>query len=136
MNIQKWMVVGAFLTVVGSFGTARADVPGPREECEVDGLGCEACWQSYGSGEDDQKAFNECAEKLKAKGLSEACRHRQGAGDSVFFCPAGVNAGKTVKGGGCGACSVGSEGDLPLSLSLGALLAVSLVYARRRLRKN
>lgn len=111
-------------------GVALADIPGPRDECEVEGLGCETCWEHYGSSPGDAAAFKECSEAKKGKGLREACRHRQGAGDSVFFCPEGKSPEKVTKGGGCAGCSVGEGG---LSGALAALgLGVGLAALRRR----
>ncbi len=111
-------------------GAALADVPGPRSECDAEGLGCETCWEHYGSSSADAAAFKECSEAKKAKGLTEACRHRQGAGDSVFFCPEGKTVKTVTRGGGCAGCSVGEGG---LSGALAALgIGIGLAVFRRR----
>jgi MYXO-CTERM domain-containing protein len=111
--------------------TALADLPGPRDVCDVEGHGCESCWESYRRDDQaEQEAFKKCTEPLLAKGLVEACRDRQGAGDSVYFCPAGAKIGTKVVGGGCGACSVGS-GEISAVLAAGAL-GVALLAMRRR----
>ena len=129
-HVSLGVSLSVFLAVSMSAGAALADVPGPRDECDVEGLGCESCWESYGKGEEDVKAFSECADPKKAKGLVEACRHRQGAGDSVFFCPEGKNVQKVTVGGGCAGCTVGGEG---LSGALAALgIGVGLAAMRRR----
>lgn len=117
--------LSVFLAGLLSSGAALADVPGPRDECEVEGLGCELCWEHYSANEEDSKAFNECAEPKKAKGLVEACRHRSGAGDSVFFCPQGKSVEKVTRGGGCAGCTVG-EGGLS-----GALAALGIGLDRK-----
>lgn len=115
---------------------ALADVPGPREVCDVDEKqGCETCWQHYGSDPVAEEAFKKCAEPLLAKGFSEACRHRQGAGDEVYYCPAGTEVGKTVRGGGCGACAVGA-GEAPVGLGAGLLGIALLAVRRRRARRR
>lgn len=116
--------------------TALADVPGPREECDADEkAGCEVCWQHYGGAEGEEDPFKKCSDPLVAKGFHEACRHRQGAGDSVYFCPAGVEVHKTIRGGGCGACAAGAT-ESPAPLAAGAagigLLGVALLGRRRR----
>jgi MYXO-CTERM domain-containing protein len=111
-------------------GPALADIPGPRDECEVEGSGCEMCWEHYGSGESDANAFKECADAKKAKGFSEACRHRQGAGDAVFFCPEGKSVEKVTRGGGCAGCSVGEGGVTGALAALG--IGAALAAVRRR----
>ena len=73
---------GCVAFVIGlAFATeARADLPGPRPTCDTEGMSCESCWSSYGGEEKDKAAFEACAAPLRAKGLTEGCRHRQGAG--------------------------------------------------------
>ena len=127
--------LSVFLAVSLSSGAAAADVPGPRDECDVEGLGCESCWQHYGSGEADEKAFTECADAKKAKGLVEACRHRAGAGDSVFFCPEGKGVEKVTKGGGCAGCAVGEGGLSGALAAVGIGLAVAAMRRRKAARK-
>jgi MYXO-CTERM domain-containing protein len=115
---------------------ALADLPGPRDVCDVEGRGCESCWESYRRDDAaEQEAFKKCAEALRAKGLVEACRDRQGAGDAVYFCPAGAKIGTKVVGGGCGACSVGS-GEISAVLAAGALGVGLLAMRRRRARRR
>nr|WP_240807087.1 MYXO-CTERM sorting domain-containing protein [Polyangium spumosum] len=109
---------------------AAADVPGPRNECDVEGLGCQSCWGHYGDSPSDKEQFELCAAPLREKGLVEACRHRQGAGDSVFFCPAGVKPETRVVGGGCGACaSAGAAGGAGMVVFLAGM---GIAWARRR----
>lgn len=121
-------VFGVWITL--SAQAARADVPGPREVCETEGLACETCWQHYGSDPDGDAAFAQCKDPLVAKGYTESCRNRQGAGDNVVFCAPGTQAQKVTKGGGCGGCSLGegAAGNALLGLSLG----LALLAARRK----
>ncbi|MEZ4302824.1 MAG: hypothetical protein R3B70_48320 [Polyangiaceae bacterium] len=114
---------------------ALADVPGPREVCDMEDKGCEICWQSYGDSPDDVSAFQKCSEPHTARGLVETCRNRQGAGESVYFCPSGTEPKKTTKGGGCGACTIG-DGDLPAGVAAGALAIGLLAALRRRSKKK
>lgn len=99
--------------------------------CEAEGLNCETCWQHYGASPDDQAAFEACAAPLRAKGYEEGCRHRQGAGDAVFFCPKGVRPETVVSGGGCASCTVSAGEHLDLLGAAGALGLYLLTHARR-----
>lgn len=128
-----WALFGIFVAPAA----AMADLPGPRDECEVPETGCEQCWQHYGNGESEQAAYSQCASAAAAKGLKEACRHRQGAGDAVFFCPEGASVPKVTKdvgGGGCAGCSVGSAGGWGGVAALGAAVGLA-AWRRRRARK-
>jgi len=109
---------------------ARADVAGPRDVCETEGLPCETCWQHYGDDPGGTESFNKCKEAVIAKGYTETCRNNQGAGDNVVFCAPGTEAHKVTKGGGCGGCSLG-EGA-----ATNALLGVSLTLALLALRRK
>lgn len=136
MTLPRSVIVLSFLLgVTFSSRAALADVPGPRSECDVEGQGCESCWQHYGESQEDAEAFKKCSEPLVAKGLVEACRHRQGAGDAVYFCPAGTKVGKTVRGGGCGACAM-DPGEASTALGAGALGLGLLAMLRRRSRRK
>lgn len=133
MTLPRPFIALSILLGLSLSRAAFADAPGPRTVCDVEGLSCESCWQHYGDDPADVEAFKKCSEPLAAKGLTEACRHRQGAGDAVFFCPAGTKVGTTVRGGGCGACSVGS-GEMSAVLAVGALGAALLGLRRRKAR--
>ena len=111
---------------------ARADVPGPRDVCESEGQACETCWQHYGTSPDDEAAFAKCKEPLVAKGYTESCRNRQGAGDNVVFCAPGAAAQKVTRGGGCGGCAVSSGGAA--NALLGVAAGLGLLAMRRRKR--
>lgn len=108
---------------------ALADVPGPREVCETEGMACESCWQPYG-GPEEQAGFEACKAPLAAKGYVEGCRNRQGAGDSVYFCAPGATPEKVTKGGGCGACTVGSTSTTGAFVAMA--IGLGLLAARRR----
>lgn len=113
---------------------AYADIPGPRPECATEGLGCEKCWQHYGEGEDEKAAFEACAAPLREKGFQEGCRHRQGAGDAVFFCPKGVRPETIITGGGgCASCTLSTDQHLDL-VGAAAALGLYLVSHGRRKR--
>jgi MYXO-CTERM domain-containing protein len=118
------------LGLLSAGSPARADLPGPREVCETDGLACETCWQHYGASPENDETFNKCKEPLLAKGYKETCRNRQGAGDNVVFCAPGVTAPKVTKGGGCGGCAIGA-GDLS-NAALAALAGLGALALRRR----
>jgi MYXO-CTERM domain-containing protein len=119
---------------------ASADVPGPRQVCDTEGLTCGSCWDSYGQCPADAPAsacpeeaeYDKCITAQLAKGYVEACREQQGSGENVYYCPPGTQVQTVTKGGGCGGCSLGS------STTSGALLALafglSLLVARRRER--
>ncbi len=131
------LFVAAF-AAVSAWGTmASADVPGPKPVCDAEGLECSVCWRSYGarSAPDPSDPFEQCAQPLRDKGWTEACRNRQGAGDNVWFCAPGVKPEVVTRGGGCGGCVVGADAELGgvglvLALSVGALLV-----SRRRERR-
>lgn len=138
MNEDLLRSAFAFAVVALALSTsaaASADVPGPRPVCDAEGLACETCWQSYSDTADDKTRFDECAAPLKAKGYSEGCRHRQGAGDSVFFCAAGAKPEVVTRGGGCGGCALPAR-DEPLGSGL-ALAALALTcWSVRRARSR
>jgi MYXO-CTERM domain-containing protein len=128
--------------VVAIFGLAltheaRADVPGPREVCEAEGLTCETCWERYGSDAKEKETYEACAAPLREKGYTEGCRDRQGAGDQVFFCANGAKPKRVTRdfgGGGCAGCVVaGNEGGWP-ALTISALALAGALYRRRRQR--
>lgn len=122
------LLVTACLTLTSA---ASADVPGPKPRCDAEGRGCTECWRHYGSSPDDEKAFAECRDAAKAKGLHEACSHRQGAGDAVFFCPEGVKVETKIVGGGCAGCTI--EGAAaPGAMALVAAGLGVLALRRRR----
>jgi hypothetical protein len=131
--------VAAVLVLVSSClclgaSPARADVPGaPR--CDAEGKGCEACWREY--QEKDSEQFVACRDAALQRGLKEACRHRQGAGDSVYYCPAGTEVKRTSSGGGCAGCATHApSGDEPLAwLGVAGALA-GLVARGRRARRR
>lgn len=110
---------------------ASADVPGPKPHCDAEGHGCAECWRPYAAHPDSQKAFDACQDAAKAKGLVEACGHRQGAGDAVFFCPQGV-AVKTKIVGGCAGCALDASAA-PDGLGAMAVGLGVLALRRRRL---
>jgi len=128
-----WATLGVF-TVAAALAVAvtvavpplaLADLPGPRQECEAEGMGCETCWQHYGQSPEGAEAFAKCRDPLIARGLVEACRNRQGAGDAVFYCKPGVKVETETRGGGCAGCTVGageaSGAVLALALGIGML---------------
>ncbi|MBI4954010.1 MAG: hypothetical protein HY908_18450 [Myxococcales bacterium] len=124
--------------LLASSTRALADVPGPRARCEVEGLGCELCWRPYGGGAEAEAAFGKCRDTQGEKGLVEACSHRQGAGDNVYFCPAGTKPELAVRGG-CAGCEVGAGARGPSALGLGLGLALALglgAWWRRRARRG
>ncbi len=130
--VHKSLAVG-FGVLLGLFsvaGAARGDVPGPRDVCETDGQTCESCWQHYGTSPEDADAFSKCKEPLVAKGYTEACRNRQGAGDNVVFCAPGSTAQKVTKGGGCGGCAVGT--GAATNALFGVAVGLGLLAMRRR----
>lgn len=111
---------------------ARADMPGaPR--CDAEGKGCESCWREYSQKESEQ--FVACRDAALQRGLQEACQHRQGAGDAVYYCPSGTVVKRKASGGGCAGCatSTPSEGD-PLAL-LGVAAAVAGLARARGSRR-
>jgi MYXO-CTERM domain-containing protein len=114
---------------------ARADVPGPRDECETAGLTCEACWESYSSQAEDKSRFEACAAPLREKGLAEGCRHRQGAGDQVYFCANGAKPKLVTRdfggGGGCAGCAVAENHGGWAALTFAALALAGAIHRRR-----
>jgi MYXO-CTERM domain-containing protein len=122
------LLLAALLTTTS---TALADVPGPKPRCDAEGRGCTECWQHYGSSPESEKTFAECRDAATAKGLVEACRHGQGAGDAVFFCPKGVKVETKIVGGGCAGCAVGA-GASPGALAVIAAGLGALALRRRR----
>ena len=127
---RRGLAAGFALLIAFCAPLAHADVAGPRDVCETEGLQCETCWEHYGDDPGGNEAFNKCKEALTAKGYTESCRNRQGAGDNVVFCAPGTEAHKVTKGGGCGGCSLG-EGA-----ATNALLGVSLTLALLALRRK
>ncbi len=134
--MRHWML-GLLFVGLSFAHEARADLPGPRPTCETEGLTCETCWEHYGADEQEKAAFESCAAPLREKGLTEGCRHRQGAGDQVFFCANGAKPPIVTRGpggGGCGGCAVGADGDGPTLAMVLAGLAVAGAARRRRAR--
>lgn len=128
--------LGVVMALLVTAPAARADVPGPREVCETEGLACEICWQHYGNGPEDEKTFNDCKAPLLAKGYTEACRNRQGAGDNVAFCAPGVAAQKVTRGGGCGGCALGAGDASNAFLGLATGLGILAMRRRKAARKS
>ncbi|MDI1428443.1 MYXO-CTERM sorting domain-containing protein [Polyangium sorediatum] len=110
---------------------AAADVAGPHNVCDVEGLGCQQCYWNYDRDPGDQPNFDRCAGPLREKGLAEACRHKQGAGDVVFFCPAGVKPETRVVGGGCGGCTTAGAAEGAGMLVFAAGLGIAWTRRRR-----
>ena len=125
------IVCALVLSTLSLARVARADVPGPKETCDVEGRGCTSCWKPYGASPDggDPSAFSTCSADAEAKGLVDACQDNSGAGDNHYFCPKGVSVEKKTAGG-CsirpGACSDATAGFLA------ALCLASLVRRRRK----
>ncbi len=139
MSTKRLALGFGFGLVVGLLAVAppaRADIPGPREVCETEGLACESCWQHYGTSPEDAAAFDRCKEPLVAKGYTEACRERQGAGDQVYFCAPGATPQRVTKGGGCGGCTVGSGAASNALLGLAAGLALLALRRRKAPRQS
>ncbi|MDI3281836.1 MYXO-CTERM sorting domain-containing protein [Polyangium sp. 15x6] len=113
---------------------AAADVAGPRNVCDADGLDCQKCYWHYGREPGDQTEFEQCAGPLREKGLAEACRHKMGAGDEVFFCPAGVKPETRVVGGGCGGCTTAGAAEGAGLFVFAAGLGIALARRRRMAR--
>jgi MYXO-CTERM domain-containing protein len=127
-------LLAALLVLLAQSSVASADVAGPRELCDVEGLPCESCWQHYGSNPADEAAFTACREALAAKGLFESCRHRQGAGDTIYFCPPGMSAEKTTRyvgGGGCAGCATSNDAPGAALAALAVGLGIAAVRRRR-----
>jgi MYXO-CTERM domain-containing protein len=125
----------AAFTALFIFGTtAAADVPGPKPRCDAEGRGCTECWRPYGTNPDNQRAFETCRDAAKSKGLVEACHHRQGSGDAVFFCPAGVTVETKIVGGGCAGCTIDAAATPGTFAALAASLA-AIALLRRRARR-
>lgn len=138
-GVALWAAVvvalGATLSTL-STSVARADVPGPRTVCDAENKGCTVCWKSYGGSPDGGSPGDECAKEALAKGLVESCSNRQGAGQNVYYCPAGQKVGTKVVGG-CGGCAMpGAEGqDSQLALGMIAVgIGVLVSRATRRSR--
>jgi len=107
---------------------ARADVAGPHDVCDVEGLGCTSCWEPYGgSGGGAGSDYATCAADATSKGLVDACQDGQGAGDNHYFCPKGVTVGKKTVGGGCSIGAVPAGG-----VTAGVLAALGLAALLRR----
>ena len=111
---------------------ARADVPGPRSECDTSGMHCEECWRSYRDAPEGDSAFAACKEEKQKKGLHQGCSQRQGAGDAVFFCRAGENPQIVTRG--CAGCALGPS-TKPTS-AVAAIMLLGLVTFARRSRKR
>jgi hypothetical protein len=124
------LALGALL---GISSAAQADVPGPKPRCDAEGRGCTECWRPYASNPESQKAFKACRDAAKQKGLGDACHHRQGAGDAVFFCPEGVKVETKIVGGGCAGCAIDAAAS-PGALAAIAAGFVALALRRRRAR--
>src|SRR5690349_16934832 len=105
MIFPRIALLTAAVTLIATH--AMADVPGPRERCQAEGLGCESCWEHYGQGPEDVARYKACRDPLVAKGFVEGCRERQGAGDTVYFCPPGKKPETKIVGGGCAGCAIG-----------------------------
>lgn len=121
------IILGSTLTS----SVVLADVPGPKPQCDVEGLGCEVCWEHYGASEEDKATFESCAKPLRDKGFEEGCRHRQGAGDSVYFCPKGVKPEIQTVGGGCSGCQAAPAGG-----AFGAIASLALALGALRRRRS
>lgn len=113
-------------------GAARADVAGPRDVCDVEGLGCTTCWEPYGeNGGSGTSDFATCSAAATAKGLVDACQDGAGAGDNHYFCPKGVTVNKKTVGGGCSIGAVPAGG-----VTFGVLGGLGLAaLLRRRARR-
>ncbi|APR80602.1 Hypothetical protein A7982_05949 [Minicystis rosea] len=122
--------IAIFTTILALESGASADVAGPWTRCAAEGKGCTTCSQPLATNEPDlKKAFETCQETAKARGFVEACRHRSGAFNEVFFCPQGVKV-EEKKTGGCAGCAI----DASVAPGSGALLAagLGLLLLRRR----
>jgi hypothetical protein len=119
-----------FLALLFAAAAARADEPGPRSVCDVTDQRCTPCWEHYGKSAEEAAQFEACAAPLRAKGLVEACRSRQGAGDKVWFCPEGVRVETRVKGG-CGGCALGGEVHAAAIAAIAAACAIAALRRRR-----
>ncbi|MFO0550623.1 MAG: hypothetical protein U0271_19675 [Polyangiaceae bacterium] len=118
-------------SMLGLASSARADAPG-KPRCDAEGKDCESCWEHYGS---DHAEFDACAKPLLEKGLVEACRHNQGAGDQVYFCKEGT---KVPLRRGCGACALDADDGLGIAHGLfgAALAAAAIIRIRARRRRT
>jgi len=121
------------LTLVASSlcasGLARADVPGPREVCEDEGLGCTTCTTTPGGDPD----FDKCVSDATAKGLVLACEDGSASVQSSHYCPKGVTVPKSTTGGSSG-CAVGSGAAGELMSAGAALTMIALLALARRSR--
>lgn len=125
----------ALLATTALAPAALADVPGPREVCDAEDLPCVTCWQHYGSDPRAAEAYASCRDQATAKGLVEGCRHRTGAGDTVFFCPPGAKPElktRWVGGSGCRGCAMTSEA--PGAATAVVLVGLGIAIIRRRRR--
>jgi hypothetical protein len=109
---------------------ARADEPGPRPVCDVKDQRCTPCWEHYAKDAEEAARFDACAAPLRTKGLVEACRSRQGAGDKVWFCPEGVKVETKIQGG-CAGCALGGEAHAAAIAALAAACAIAALRRRR-----
>jgi hypothetical protein len=119
----------AFALVLSSLsaaGLARADVPGPHEVCNAEGLGCTACTTTPGGAD---PAEQKCIDDALAQGLVLACTDGVSVED-VYYCPKGVTVPKSTTGG----CSIGSGAAAGNLLAAGAALAAVGLLARRARR--
>ncbi len=129
---MQWQVVMGLVLGLLAADVAHADVPGPRNVCDVEGLECQACWRSFGGSPEDEAQFSACAQPLRDKGWAEQCSHRQGAGNQVYFCPQGVAPKTVTRGGGCGACEIAAAPSAAVTGLAFGLIAIGVVRRSRR----
>jgi hypothetical protein len=72
-----------------------------------------------------------------ANGLIESCSNRQGAGQNVYYCPAGQKVGTKVVGGiGCGGCAMPAGEGHDTKIALGMIAIGIGVLVSRTTRRS
>ena len=132
--VKRFLCNAFVATLMLATAPALGDVPHPRRECVVDGLGCERCMELYNGEPDQNEEFATCKQAAEGRGLVEACRgDRQGIAVPVFFCPKDAHPETKVVGGGCAGCTAGSSGR-DVACVIAALGALAILAMRRRSR--
>jgi hypothetical protein len=134
------LAVGVLIALLAPPISAAADVPG-KPVCDESVRGCTRCWRPYlrdtPKAAAEMKAFEECREGVKAKGLVLACVTEQlGPGDEHFFCPPGVTMKTVPLGGSCAACTIGAVAPSMLVTAAAGIAALVLLGWRRGSRPD